>query len=58
MTWHFNNHKNEVYAYDLLGILYYYLGDTKKSQYYHQRMAEGHVELPESEIKKICLVRY
>ena len=48
MTWYFNDTKNEVYAYDLLGLLFFYLGDTKKSLYYHNRMATGHIEGPES----------
>lgn len=33
-----NNIKNELLAYDLIGIQYYYLGEIEKASHYHNRM--------------------
>lgn len=39
LSWCCDSQSNELAAYDLLGKIFYYLGNSKKSCYYHSRMA-------------------
>lgn len=53
MSWICNSTNNELNAYEMLGRIYFYQGDTKKSSYYHNRMALNIREEDDSSLKKM-----
>ena len=52
-SWGCKSHKFELQAYDFLGMNYYYLGQLKMANYYHEKMMHLNLEPCESEIKAI-----
>lgn len=56
-AWLCNNQDHELYAYDLIGLQYFYLGDVDKSTYFHHRVVVGKIEEETSNIRQIGLAR-
>lgn len=48
---------NELNAYDLLGKIFFYLGDIPRSSYYHSRMT-GNIREPDSSSLKKMQISY
>ena len=40
-SWSIKKHDKEVHCYDLIGMVYFYLGELKKARYYHTRAMKG-----------------
>ncbi len=55
LAWATGDRKAELLAYDNIGLSYYYLGDCKRAEYYHDRMVGGKLESPDSATKKSSL---
>ena len=53
LSWATHSIKNEMLAYDMIGLLYYYSGDIYKAKYYHNRMVSNILEDNNSNLKKI-----
>lgn len=41
IAWITNNKKQEILAYDLVGVIYFYKGDIDTANYYHTKMTQG-----------------
>lgn len=54
MSWFLNQFKHESKSYDLLGIIFYYLGNIDRANFYHDKMVRGIRESRNSELKKLC----
>jgi hypothetical protein len=48
-----NDYENELYAYDYIGLQFYYLGSVEKAHFFHQKMSHGDVEEDDSCIRCI-----
>ncbi|KAL4436285.1 hypothetical protein ABPG74_015876 [Tetrahymena malaccensis] len=53
LSWTCDSANNELGAYEMLGKIYFYLGDAKKSAYYHNRMAMNIREEETSSLRKM-----
>jgi len=40
-TWLLRNENEELFCYDIIGMLYYYKMELQKSKYYHKRFMNG-----------------
>ena len=58
MSWKLSNEKNEIYSYNLLRFIYYYEGENKKSQFYHNKMIQNNVEKNNSQFKRMSMEKY
>jgi len=56
-AWTYGSDKDELMAYDLMGMQYYYMGDLEKANYYHSRMSNGKLEPNDSNTKQIGISR-
>ncbi len=52
ISWNIGDVNNELKAYDLIGVAFYYIGDLQRANYYHQRMVNGEFEQDEG-IKRL-----
>ncbi|EAR84821.2 hypothetical protein TTHERM_00600130 (macronuclear) [Tetrahymena thermophila SB210] len=53
LSWTCDSANNELGAYEMLGKIYFYLGDARKSAYYHNRMAMNIREEETSSLRKM-----
>ena len=51
LAWELNDEDAEIRSYDNLAIEYYYIGNIKKAQLYHERVLHGRVESKNSMAK-------
>lgn len=51
-AWHVGLHDEEIQAYDMIGLSYFYLGNAKKANYYHDKWAKAEIELQNSYYKR------
>ena len=52
-AWYYDRKEDELVAYDLLGIVYFYENNLPLAQYFHQKMCDGVAE--QSEVTKIYM---
>ena len=52
-SWLCNSKRYELLAYDMIGIQYFYLGETEKARYYHEKMMHGKTEPNNSDLRKL-----
>lgn len=57
ICFYLNDYKTELRIYDLVGKLYFHLGDMQKAGYFHQRMMRGQLEPEESAIRMMFLCK-
>jgi hypothetical protein len=57
-AWKLENRHCEYKAYDLLGKYYYYMGDTVQAQRFHEKMALGYDENPNSQVRKLAVMKF
>ena len=55
IAWQIDNVDDEMNAYEMIGLQYYYLNDLERSKYYHSRMQRGRQETKDSKIRKIYI---
>jgi hypothetical protein len=53
LAWSLKDYSEEMLAYDMIAVNYFYLGDLTKSKYYETRMLRGQFEPKESKLRKI-----
>lgn len=54
-AWVNNSERNELEAYDLLGMYYFYTGNLKYAQFYHERTTKGTLESNSSDLRVISI---
>lgn len=57
ISWLSKDTKNELYAYDSIGLQYYYMGKIEDAQFFHSKMAFGHFEENDSAIKSLGIAQ-
>lgn len=57
ISWLIMDRKNELYAYDSIGLQYYYLGMMEDAQFFHSKMVFGHFEENDSAIKNLGIAQ-
>ena len=55
MSWKLNSSEHELKAYEMMGKYYFYVGDSIKAQFYHQRIVDGSLENENSPMRKLAL---
>lgn len=48
LAWFTGNANYELYAYEMLGILFFYLEDIEKAKFFHNKMISGKLEKKDS----------
>ncbi|KAL4462685.1 hypothetical protein ABPG74_000515 [Tetrahymena malaccensis] len=56
LSWCNKSDKNELQAYDMLGLISYYNGDIERAKFYHHRMANNILEDESSQLRKISIL--
>ncbi|EAR98870.2 histidine acid phosphatase family protein (macronuclear) [Tetrahymena thermophila SB210] len=56
LSWCNKSDKNELQAYDMLGLISYYNGDIERAKFYHHRMANNILEDENSQLRKISIL--
>ncbi|CAK89932.1 unnamed protein product (macronuclear) [Paramecium tetraurelia] len=56
-AWKLNEKNHELYAYDLLGKYYFYVGQIEKAKLFHEKMIGGYCEVPESRVRILAQSR-
>ena len=51
-AWNSNNIEDEIACYDLVGLSFFYMGNTNKAEYYHTKWAKGEIEKVDSYYRK------
>ena len=39
-----NDYSNELFAYDYMGVQYFYMGDIESAKFFHAKMSHGDIE--------------
>ncbi|CAD8178280.1 unnamed protein product [Paramecium pentaurelia] len=56
-AWKLNEKNHELYAYDLLGKYYFYVGQIEKAKQFHEKMIGGYCEVPDSRVRVLAQSR-
>ncbi|CAD8090536.1 unnamed protein product [Paramecium primaurelia] len=56
-AWKLNEKNHELYAYDLLGKYYFYVGQIEKAKQFHDKMIGGYCEVPDSRVRILAQSR-
>ncbi|CAD8104387.1 unnamed protein product [Paramecium sonneborni] len=56
-AWKLNEKNHELYAYDLLGKYYFYVGQIEKAKQFHEKMIGGYCEVPDSRVRILAQSR-
>eukprot|EP01017_Pseudomicrothorax_dubius_P005315 TRINITY_DN11317_c0_g1_i1.p1 TRINITY_DN11317_c0_g1~~TRINITY_DN11317_c0_g1_i1.p1 ORF type:complete len:320 (+),score=78.84 TRINITY_DN11317_c0_g1_i1:62-961(+) len=57
MAWMKNLREQELSAYDRIGIMFFYLGELEKANFFHQRMMDGIVEPKDSPLRLLGIAQ-
>jgi len=57
VAWEIDSPKDELLAYDYIGIQYYYMGKLEKAEFFHNRMVGGKLEAKNSRQRQIGIIK-